>query len=541
MRLRRRDIARILLCAIAVVLSACKQATESDVESSLFRVLTVKQLSYGSIIGTGTAFKISGSSTVVTNNHVVKDAATIVLVYWSEGRFVETEARLEYADDTTDLALLKAVRPLPGRPLPIAHYSPSSGSEAWAFGFPAAADAVFGRVRSIDDFLEKLSADASMSQPTRTSGTISGERPRNRTAFIQHQVPISPGNSGGPLIDACGSVIGINTLAALGTGSIFGSVSSRELIELLHLRSLDAIVVGSRCWVVFEPRYMTYSVSAIAAVVVLVVGLFVFVRLTRREPRWTGWQKPRSALRGGARTSSGRVIDITPIPLEIAKERPQQPSNRVHGSAAAQALRSARLIPVDGGPPIEIPIDQVPGSVMIGRGADCGVVLDNKTVSKRHCRLDFEATGEIKLHDVGSGNGTRLNGIQLAEGTIRTGDKIGFGTLEFRLVLNSRPADARVGSPGRNGVTSWLLIATDEKGKARKFLIDVAPQGTWVLGRNDEDADLVIPSPTVSAKHAVLRFGIDGGLENSRLGFFERNHCEWEANRTRMDRYYAIQ
>src|SRR5262249_23298278 len=334
MQLLQCGMGRILLCAIVIALSACNQASEREVEKSLFRVLTLKQLPYGSVFGTGTAFKVSGASTVVTNNHVVQDATTIVLVYWSEGKFFESEARVEYADKAADLALLKAVRSLPGVPLPIARYTPESGSEAWALGFPAAADAVFGGIRSIEDFLEKLTRDTSMSQPTRTFGTVSGERPMNRTTFIQHQVPISAGNSGGPLIDVCGSVIGINTLVAARANSIFGAVSSRELIEMLQLRALDANIVGSRCWVVFEPRYMVYSMSAIAAFLLLAVGLIVlvFVRFARRDARWAGRSKLRGPIRG-ASAASAKVIDITPIPLAIGPERPQRLKKHGYGAA----------------------------------------------------------------------------------------------------------------------------------------------------------------------------------------------------------------
>src|SRR5262249_4655259 len=146
MRLLRWAMGRILLCAIAITLSACNQASERDVEKSLFRVLTLKELPYGTVFATGTAFKINGASTVVTNNHVVQDATTTVIVYWSEGKFVESEARVEYADKAADLALLKAAQPLPGLPLRIARYTPESGSEAWALGFPSAADAVFGGI-----------------------------------------------------------------------------------------------------------------------------------------------------------------------------------------------------------------------------------------------------------------------------------------------------------------------------------------------------------------------------------------------------------
>jgi pSer/pThr/pTyr-binding forkhead associated (FHA) protein len=514
----QRQVARVLLCAIAIALSACNQASDREVEKSLFRVLALKEAPFGSVVRAGTAFKISGAATAVTNNHVVQDATTIVLVYWSEGKFVESEARVEYADKAADLAVLKAVRPLPGVPLPVARYTPASGSEAWALGFPAAADAVFGKVQSIEDFLEKLSADASMSQPTRTFGTVSGERPRDRTTFIQHQVPISPGNSGGPLIDGCGAVIGINTLAGPRASAIFGAVSSRELIDLLQVRAIDANIVASRCWVVFEPRYMGYSASLIAALLVLAAGLVVFVHFSRRDSRWVGRSKLHGTRRG-ASASPAKVIDITPIPLPL-EGRPEQPHRpRKQGySAGVEAARSARLIPTSGGRALEIPLEDMPGSVVIGREPDCDVLLDDPSISRRHCRLDFEVTGEVRVHDLGSGNGTRINGKQLSKGTVRAGDKIGLGALEFRLELYSKPADARGTASLRSNAAAWLLAATDEQGNVTRFLVDVASNGTWIIGRARGEADLVIPSPTVSAKHAVLRSSSDGRLEIHDLG-----------------------
>jgi pSer/pThr/pTyr-binding forkhead associated (FHA) protein len=514
--LQQRLVGWILLGAIAFVLSACNQASEPEVEKSLFRVLTLKEVPFGSVVRTGTAFKISGAATVVTNNHVVQDATSIVLVYWSEGKFVESEARVEYADKAADLALLKAVRPLPGLPLPVARYTPASGSEAWALGFPHAADAVFGNVRSIQDFLEKLTADASMSQPTRTFGTVSGERPRERTTFIQHQVPISPGNSGGPLIDVCGAVIGINTLAGPRASAIFGAVSSRELIDMLQVRAIDANIVASRCWVMFEPRYMVYSVSLIAALLVLAAGLVVFVRFSRRDSEWGRSRHPGTFR--GASALPAKVIDITPIPLEIGPEPPQRPKKQGHNSPGVEVARSGRLIPTAGGRPLEIPLEHVPGSVVIGRGPDCDILLDDPSISRRHCRLDFETTGIITVHDLGSGNGTRINGTQLLKGTVSAGDRISLGSVEFRLELYSRPAGARGAPAVRHNAAAWLLTAIDERGNMTKLLVDVASNGTWVIGRASGEADLVIPSPTVSAKHAVLRSSSDGRLEIHDLG-----------------------
>ena len=523
--LLRRGLRLILLCAFSMALSACNQGDNREVEKSLFRVLTLRELSYGSIIGRGTAFKINGN-TAVTNNHVVEDATAVVLIYWRDGKFIQTEARVEYADRARDLAVLKTAYPLPGSALALAMYTPPGGSEAWAFGFPGAADALFGGVRSVADFLEKLPEDASLSFPTRTFGTVSGERQRNRVTFIQHQVPISQGSSGGPLIDACGAVIGINTLTVTGASSISGAVSSRELIELLRWRALDANIARSKCWMIFEPRYIVYSASIISAFLLLAVGLIVFVRYSAQHgSRWTAWRGVQMTRRRPS-AASAQVIDITPIPLEVEREALRSPPNAYSASstparapANIPARASAKLIPVGGGRPIEVPLTQVPGGVVIGRGLDCTIVLDDPTISRRHCSLDFDGKGDLRIKDLNSGNGTRINGKQVSSGTVRAGDTVAFGSLEFRLELYSGAAEVAAALPVESNADTWQLAAIDEQGNVTRFVIDGrVSKRTWIVGRINEHADLVIPSPSVSARHAMLRSSADGGLEIQDLG-----------------------
>lgn len=511
----QRVVARILPFALAPLLAACDQAGDREIERSIFRVLTVKPAGSWSTIGRGTAFKVNGTSTVVTNNHVVQDATSIVLVYWNDGRFEEAEARIEYADRNADLAILRTVKAIPGKPLPIARYTPAPTSEAWALGFPGAADALFGRVTSIEDFLLKLSGDPSMSLPTRTFGTISSERQRGRVSYLQHQVPTSPGSSGSPLVDACGSVIGINTLSVTNASSMFGAVSSRELLDLMQLRSIEANIATNRCWVMFEPRYAMYTWIGIAALLMLVVGLLAFVRYVSARGMRSGRQPRLGRTTGPARPSVGKVIDITPIPLHFGPELVERGAEVKQAAPRGPSRCIARLLPMSGGSPLEVQPDQLPGSVTIGRASDCGLVIDHPTISRRHCRLELTPAGELRLHDLGSGNGTRVNGAPVANGTLRSGDRLAIGSLEFKLELN--PSDhPRMASP--SSPVLWQLSGTDEQKTPVKFVIGGrTTQRSWIIGRAS-DADLVISSSTVSGKHAALRIDADGRLEIQDLG-----------------------
>lgn len=73
----------------------------------------------------------------------------------------------------------------------------------------------------------------------------------------------------------------------------------------------------------------------------------------------------------------------------------------------------------------------------IGRAADSDLVLRDQTVSWRHAELRRH-DGEWVLADLGSTNGTRVNGWRVGGGlTVRPGDRVSFGQLEFRLTDRS--------------------------------------------------------------------------------------------------------
>ena len=525
----------VFVVAASIALGGCKQEDNRKVENSVFRVVAAVPTPQGLGMSTGTAFKVHGPATVATNHHVVDGAEAIFLVFWQDGKFEALEARLDYGDKARDIAILKAIRPIPGEPLPLAAYSPEAGSEAWAFGFPGAADMVFGGVRTVDQFLKKLTADPAMSVPTRTSGTVSGERKREKVSYIQHQVPINPGNSGGPLVDACGTVVGMNTLVALNANSIFGAIGTREVIEMMRLRSLDAKTAPSKCWVVLEPRYRNYATIGMGGLVLLLAGLAWLTRmvLVRGVRNVSVKLATRLGARGGA---PSRVIEIMPIPLPVGADQaaiagampPRADARHAATPAATPAPKlapaprharvQARLVPVDGGNPIALPL--LPGGVklIVGREKGCDILLEEPTISRRHCRLEMDAAGNFSVFDLGSSSGTRVNGARVTSGPVRARDRIGIGALEFQLevAIDAGQAEAprAPAGPAARGGATWVLSASDERGQFVRFTLDCASAPrTWVIGRAAEATDLVIANSTVSAQHAALRCQPGGRLE----------------------------
>ena len=71
---------------------------------------------------------------------------------------------------------------------------------------------------------------------------------------------------------------------------------------------------------------------------------------------------------------------------------------------------------------------------MVGRSRAADITLDDGTISSRHVRLDALPTGGWGVTDLGSTNGTRLNGTRLtAPAVLAAGDELGIGGLLWRV------------------------------------------------------------------------------------------------------------
>lgn len=137
---------------------------------------------------TGTGIVVSASGALVTNHHVVADCDVITVS--RAGR--ESSAQLIFADSRNDLAVLQADADI-GRPVELrggAYVRP--GDDVIAIGFP----------------LQDLLSD----EPKITRGIVNSlSGLGNDMRVLQISAPVQPGNSGGPLLDSSGHLIGIVT------------------------------------------------------------------------------------------------------------------------------------------------------------------------------------------------------------------------------------------------------------------------------------------------------------------------------------------
>lgn len=86
----------------------------------------------------------------------------------------------------------------------------------------------------------------------------------------------------------------------------------------------------------------------------------------------------------------------------------------------------ARLVSADGGPSIDLTKDLT----LFGRDDDSDVRLDHKSVSKLHCVI-VKTDGVLLLRDLGSTNGTRVNGQRIRRAALLPNDKLSVANLKY--------------------------------------------------------------------------------------------------------------
>ena len=127
-----------------------------------------------------------------------------------------------------------------------------------------------------------------------------------------------------------------------------------------------------------------------------------------------------------------------------------------HVVASATPTAYGELQPVGGGDPIPL----LKPTLIIGRRESSDIVLRFPNVSGTHCELSL-IDGNWVVKDLGSSNGTKVNGTRVSEGRLAPGDKVSIGRHEYELCYD--PASVGNGSafaaPLRD-IFSRSLLAT---------------------------------------------------------------------------------
>ncbi len=186
---------------------------------------------------------------VATNHHVVRCAGEGGEAEVGIGPERLLPAVVQWSSPERDLALLRVG---PDLDRPAARLAPGpfvkSGDDVRAMGFPSAADV---------ERTDRLTA--SMFVPTLTRGIISRAVSFDDLPYYQTDAAISPGNSGGPLFDVCGDVVGINTMVAANeegvqAAGIGYALRADELIVAMRRNGITPVLTSARCGAAEQAR-----------------------------------------------------------------------------------------------------------------------------------------------------------------------------------------------------------------------------------------------------------------------------------------------
>ncbi len=82
-----------------------------------------------------------------------------------------------------------------------------------------------------------------------------------------------------------------------------------------------------------------------------------------------------------------------------------------------------------------------PGEFVFGRGPECHIRPNSELVSRQHCMLKVRAEGDPSIRDLGSANGTLVNGtLVIGERLLHNGDTVQVGPVVLEVVLESSPS-----------------------------------------------------------------------------------------------------
>lgn len=111
------------------------------------------------------------------------------------------------------------------------------------------------------------------------------------------------------------------------------------------------------------------------------------------------------------------------------------------------------------------------GPTIVGRAPECALRLDESGLSRQHARL-IPTNDGLQIEDLGSTNGTFLNGKRVQRAIVQPGDEVGFDTLRFHLVAPGQPESIHVpartatAAPARRGISPWWWVGVAGLGLA---------------------------------------------------------------------------
>jgi hypothetical protein len=425
--------------------------------------------------GHGTGFIVSnegGKCVIATNHHVVtideNGAFGEIFAVRIAGNKIEAfPGKVLWADRNLDLALVE-VRGMRGKPLPLNVTKPETGEDVYSIGYPGIADDVTGNPRQDDIYFALLpliggnnstipDPDGKISitlEPSQSKATVRRivksnwlRDPNILFDIIQHDVNIAGGNSGGPLLNACGQVVGVNTAGKdVAEEGEWLNLSShiQTLVDAMRLNGVQGVLVSGRCVPNFWRTMSLWIFSGLAGVAACAALVFALRKPAVVRETYTEFLR---RFKGDPRRDGG--IDSR-FPHSEPKPRPEplHPAPQPGWVASPPWPPPTQTVPgwilegraENGALRLEIADRQLEaGKVVLGRKpGHVHLLVQDGSISGQHAAFSLLG-GTLAVEDMGSSNGTRVNTQLLAPHRpfpLRRGDSLQLGEAVLRVQRN---------------------------------------------------------------------------------------------------------
>jgi S1-C subfamily serine protease len=241
----RRLAALLALLALLSPLAATADPADIDAAArGVVRIVIVEHEGDSVIaVSHGTGFAVSPER-IVTNSHVIQQAQDdpnlFIGIVPSDGEEA-VYGRVVSVSERNDLALIATTKAMNLPPLTISGNPETSSGVVTAVGYPMNVDRAQG-LGMADIF--------KATPPVKATGSLAGRRPSRQFDTLLHTAPIARGNSGGPLVDQCGRVIGVNSFGAesgSAEAEFYFAVSTRELLPFLRAYDITPQINAMPC------------------------------------------------------------------------------------------------------------------------------------------------------------------------------------------------------------------------------------------------------------------------------------------------------
>lgn len=455
--------AALLAPCLAMPVQVAAQDEEAVFDGAINSTVRVRSLSTGRsgtgwVIAAADPVNRAGAAVIVTSLNTI-EGSSAVIVREPEAN-VDRDATILAVDTDRNLVLLE-VKDISAKQIPLTRTTPKVGRSVWATGYSLPADRAEGWRLAVNATIK----GGRLGREYR--GPISVEA-RADTNQLEHDAALVPGYEGGPLLDKCGRVVGVNMksggdigprsrLRIQPTAAIMNALRADEVIAFAKSSQVEPEVLeGESCSGAAPASAPAVAASAtpqqsgqtsssgvlgslfkspmllgLLVILGLAIAVFGFFFLKRKPEDAEPAPEPKPQPRPQTGTSTKPATAAAAGGTTVA-EGPK-------GTTRETILRLSGRGPEGEAINLEFatgPLKAKPVTLGVGANADTKIP-DNRTeykVSRMHAKIGSDGTN-FTIEDNKSLNGTKLNGKLLEPHKVETivnGDVISLADIELK-------------------------------------------------------------------------------------------------------------